>query len=171
MLCSHRFQFLLQIHFTGLFLPWHRSFLFSFESALKEKCGYKGAHPYWNWTVHAGDFINSPVFNSCTTSGFGGNGVPEDDLQIAEGDGAFSNDFVRSYPVPHRIRRNISMTPWSGSGSPFADHIRDPALDSSKLANETFTQTAIEQLINGYEGDFIGFQAAFEFFQVRSYLT
>jgi len=155
----------INIHFTGRFLPWHRSYLFSFESALKEKCGYKGVQPYWNWTIHADDFIKSSVFNSSTTSGFGGDGVPEDDSQIAEGDGAFSIDFVRPYPVPHRIRRNISMEPWSSDGSPFADQIKDPALDPYKLANTTFTATAIDQLINGYEGDFLGFQTAFEFFQ------
>jgi len=155
----------IKIHFTGLFLPWHRSFLYSFESALKEKCGYKGAHPYWNWTVHADDFIKSPVFSSSTTSGFGGNGNPDDDLQIAEGDGAFSTDFVRPYPVPHRIRRNITMQPWAANGSPFADQVVDPELNPLKFANTTFTPAAIQALIDGYEGDFEGFQAFFEFFQ------
>ena len=40
-----------QIHFTGLFLPWHRWYVHFFESALKSKCGFAGATPYWNWSM------------------------------------------------------------------------------------------------------------------------
>ena len=41
----------LQIHFTGQFLPWHRWYLHAFEESLKNKCGYTGVSPYWNWTI------------------------------------------------------------------------------------------------------------------------
>jgi tyrosinase len=44
-----------QIHFTGLFLPWHRWYVHSLESALKSKCGFTGATPYWNWS--SGEFL------------------------------------------------------------------------------------------------------------------
>ena len=40
----------LQIHNTGFFFPWHRLFVQTFEDELKAKCGYDGAHPYWDWT-------------------------------------------------------------------------------------------------------------------------
>jgi hypothetical protein len=39
-----------QIHFTGLFLPWHRWYVHFFESVMKSKCGFSGASPYWNWS-------------------------------------------------------------------------------------------------------------------------
>jgi len=39
-----------QIHFTGLFLPWHRWYVHFLESVMKTKCGFSGASPYWNWS-------------------------------------------------------------------------------------------------------------------------
>ncbi|KAK0657072.1 hypothetical protein B0T16DRAFT_400842 [Cercophora newfieldiana] len=41
---------------------------------LRNECGYKGAQPYWDWTLDtpASNFANSPVFDALT--GFGGNG-------------------------------------------------------------------------------------------------
>ncbi|KAH9821058.1 hypothetical protein DFH28DRAFT_1050679 [Melampsora americana] len=53
----------LTIHGTGNFLAWHRYFLFTFEKALREECGYKGYQPYWNWARTSSDIINSPDFN------------------------------------------------------------------------------------------------------------
>ncbi|KIJ28356.1 hypothetical protein M422DRAFT_270357 [Sphaerobolus stellatus SS14] len=64
-----------QIHYVGHFLPWHRYFTSVYENALRNECGYKGAHPYWDWTLDVpphGTFVNSPVFDSF--HGFGGNG-------------------------------------------------------------------------------------------------
>lgn len=35
----------LDIHFSGIFLPWHRWFVHSYEKALREECGYQGYQP------------------------------------------------------------------------------------------------------------------------------
>ena len=35
----------LTIHYTGNFMPWHRWFLYSYEKALRDECGYKGYQP------------------------------------------------------------------------------------------------------------------------------
>jgi tyrosinase len=66
------------IHANGQFLPWHRYFLWQYESALINECGYKGAQPYWEWSqdVQDGSWGTSKVFDSA--SGFGGNGVGDD---------------------------------------------------------------------------------------------
>ncbi|KAM5344156.1 hypothetical protein ACJ41O_012693 [Fusarium nematophilum] len=45
------------------FLAWHRYFVWAYEQALRNECGYKGAHPYWNWDRYARDPVNSPLFN------------------------------------------------------------------------------------------------------------
>ena len=61
----------------GQFLPWHRYFVLKYEEALREECNYKGAHPYWNWTLDAGpgkNIFDSPLFDPET--GFGGDGIP-----------------------------------------------------------------------------------------------
>lgn len=39
------------IHFTGLFLPFHRYFVWAYGQALKNSCGYKGVSPYWDWRL------------------------------------------------------------------------------------------------------------------------
>ena len=43
-------QYFHQIHFTGLFLPWHRWYVHSVETALRTKCDFTGASPYWDWS-------------------------------------------------------------------------------------------------------------------------
>lgn len=57
----------LSIHGTGNFLTWHRYFLWAYENALRQDCGYIGAQPYWNWFDHT-DFANNPVFDGSPTS-------------------------------------------------------------------------------------------------------
>ncbi|KAK8064467.1 Di-copper centre-containing [Apiospora phragmitis] len=56
------------IHNSANFLAWHRYYLFTYEKALKEECGYAGAHPYWNWDRYASDPVHSPLFNGNATS-------------------------------------------------------------------------------------------------------
>lgn len=64
----------LTIHVTGNFLSWHRYFVWSYEKALREECGYKGYQPYWNWGRYASDPIHSPLFDGSSTS-LSGNGL------------------------------------------------------------------------------------------------
>ncbi|KAK2038065.1 Di-copper centre-containing protein [Colletotrichum somersetense] len=63
-----------QIHGTGNFLTWHRYFVHSYEEALRNECGYKGAQPYWNWMKNQDDLTKSPVFDGSETS-LSGNGA------------------------------------------------------------------------------------------------
>jgi tyrosinase len=63
----------LTIHGTGNFLTWHRYFTWTYEKALKDECGYKGAQPYWNWFANQKDITKSPVYDGSETS-LGGTG-------------------------------------------------------------------------------------------------
>ncbi|KAH8886663.1 Di-copper centre-containing protein [Thozetella sp. PMI_491] len=56
------------IHNTANFLSWHRYYLWIYEKAMREECGYTGAHPYWNWDRYASDPANSPLFNGNASS-------------------------------------------------------------------------------------------------------
>ncbi|KAL0944828.1 FAD-binding domain-containing protein [Colletotrichum truncatum] len=70
----------LSIHGTGNFLTWHRYFVWAYEEALRNECGYKGAQPqtllhpsdidqqYWNWLKYQDDLTKSPVFDGSETS-------------------------------------------------------------------------------------------------------
>ncbi|KAH7324193.1 hypothetical protein B0I35DRAFT_157459 [Stachybotrys elegans] len=56
------------IHSTGNFLTWHRYFVWAYEEALQNECGYKGYQPYWNWFTHQDDITKSPVYDGSETS-------------------------------------------------------------------------------------------------------
>ncbi|KAK4182839.1 hypothetical protein QBC35DRAFT_518606 [Podospora australis] len=62
-------------HGSTYFLPWHRYYVWHYEQALREECGYTGYQPYWNWGRYAHDPINSPLFDGSEGS-MGGNGAP-----------------------------------------------------------------------------------------------
>ncbi|KAH6664819.1 hypothetical protein F5X68DRAFT_237253 [Plectosphaerella plurivora] len=63
----------LDIHFSGIFMPWHRWFVHEYEKALRDECGYKGYQPYWDWPKYASGPEKSPLFNGDPYS-LGGNG-------------------------------------------------------------------------------------------------
>ncbi|THD00201.1 hypothetical protein EYZ11_000392 [Aspergillus tanneri] len=64
-----------QIHYTGTFLAWHRYYVFQFEQALRNECGYTGDIPYWHWGADTHSLEESPIFDGSDTS-MSGNGVP-----------------------------------------------------------------------------------------------
>ncbi|KAI1505972.1 hypothetical protein F5X99DRAFT_415647 [Biscogniauxia marginata] len=66
-----------QLHSNAHLLPAHRYFIWVYEQALREECGYTGYQPYWNYDRYAADPINSPLFNG-NSSSMGGNGGPSD---------------------------------------------------------------------------------------------
>ncbi|KIJ40932.1 hypothetical protein M422DRAFT_780581 [Sphaerobolus stellatus SS14] len=54
------------IHFVRHFFPWHRWYVSTYEKALRNECDYKGAQPYWDWTLDVrpnGKWVDSPVFD------------------------------------------------------------------------------------------------------------
>ncbi|KAJ3781625.1 Di-copper centre-containing protein [Lentinula aff. detonsa] len=149
------------IHFTGLFLPFHRWYVQVYEYALKEKCGFKGASPYWNWAegetrIDAPNFFNSTVFQDFDPiSGLGGWGNLLNDAQVPNG--AFS-DFKLSYPSYHTLRRNFTLQPYIG---------QDPTLFTEPYlyANTSFTQSEVDKMVSGFVGDYKGFQTYLEAFE------
>ncbi|RYP65628.1 hypothetical protein DL769_006259 [Monosporascus sp. CRB-8-3] len=58
----------LEVHVTGNFLSWHRHYIWSYEKALRDECGYTGYLPYWNWFAYQDDLRKSPVFDGSETS-------------------------------------------------------------------------------------------------------
>lgn len=58
-----------------MFFHFHRYFLWLYERALQDECGYKGTQPYWDWTISWQDPRQSTVFDGSPTS-LGSNGKP-----------------------------------------------------------------------------------------------
>lgn len=85
----------MDIHYSGTFPPWHRWFVYTYEKALREECGYKGYQPYWDWPKYADAPEDSPLFNGDKYS-LGGNGeyIPHDGPIIIPPEG------VSGDPIP-----------------------------------------------------------------------
>ncbi|KAJ5574349.1 uncharacterized protein N7459_008776 [Penicillium hispanicum] len=62
------------IHRSGLFLAWHRYYIYEFEQSLHNECDYTGDYPYWDWGADVDDLEKSPVFDGSDTS-LSGNGA------------------------------------------------------------------------------------------------
>jgi len=142
----------------------------AFEESLKNRCGYTGVSPYWDWTlgdsffvfriafqtsylhVDAQNFYESSFWkDSDPVSGLGGWGDPNDDFSVV--DGGFSGMHV-SYPAPHVIRRNFTLRPFDFPIPWFSD--------PSKMANTSITADEVKRVIDNYVGDFKAFQVAWE---------
>jgi tyrosinase len=90
----------LTIHGTGNFLSWHRYYIYTFEEALRNECGYKGYLPYANWGRYAEDLLNSPIFDGSAYS--------------ISGNGEYTNHTGASIPSP--ALPFIKLPPGSGGG-------------------------------------------------------
>jgi tyrosinase len=105
--------------------------------------------------------------DSNPVSGLGGWGDPANDVRVP--DGAFSNrsNFRLTYPSPHTLRRNWTIQPFLNF--PLVGFMSDA--DEHLDANATFTPAERDKLVNGFVGDFVGFQKYFEGFNVGASFT
>jgi len=99
------------------------------------------------------DVYNATIWDD-SPSGLGRWGDPANDYQINSG--GFAKQ-IRVYPEPHHIRRNHSLFPFTNSvfGSATADL-------ASYMANSTLTRENVAKMVNGFDGDFVGFQTYFD---------
>ncbi|KXT10998.1 hypothetical protein AC579_5005 [Pseudocercospora musae] len=62
------------VHFSAWLLSFHRVFIWEFEKALRDECGYKGGQPYWDWSRYVDQPMERwPMFDGSDTS-LGGDG-------------------------------------------------------------------------------------------------
>ncbi|KAL4917021.1 hypothetical protein BDW62DRAFT_218367 [Aspergillus aurantiobrunneus] len=98
------------IHRNGVLLPWHRHYLYLWETALRDECGYNGTVPYWDWTQNS-DLLTNPIFNTAQD--------PAISLTLS-GDGAY-NETALALTTP----TDPPLPPGNGGGcvltGPFAD--------------------------------------------------
>lgn len=145
-----------EIHYTGLFLPWHRWYLYAFEGALRDKCGYGGVTPYWDWTIDAPDFFESSFWqDSDPNSGLGGWGDPNNDYRVPNG--ALSN-MTLTYPSTHTVRRSFTLQPFQ---VPNQSLYTNPNMQ----ANSSFSASAIQAILGTSAGDYNDFQMGIETFE------
>ena len=82
-------------HYSPVFLPWHRQFLYEFERDLQDAVQDESlAVPYWDWTEDASDPKNSPIWNN---EFMGGDGDPNDIDAVKTGHFAYDNSNPNSW--------------------------------------------------------------------------
>ena len=57
----------------GIFLHWHRYYIYIYDQMLRTECGYSGPQPYWDWTLTYKDPRKSKIFDG-TPDSMGSNG-------------------------------------------------------------------------------------------------
>lgn len=114
-----------------------------------------------NFHLDAHDLFNSPFFDNSSSSGVGGWGDPENDYQIYTGG---FKDQIRAYPTPHHIRRNFTLYPYANPNlvSPFQGDPHAPPSPATLMINVSMTRENVDYLVNGFDGNFIGFHAYLE---------
>ncbi|KAI9372466.1 hypothetical protein BJX61DRAFT_533961 [Aspergillus egyptiacus] len=124
-------NYTLQIHLSGIFFGWHRHFVWLWEKALRDECGYRGHQPYWDWALSADNLSASPLFDGSPTS-LSGDGVPIDHGHDHDAE-------IRLLPT------NITIPQGSGGGcvttGPFANMTLNLP-DLSLAGDETFPPNA-----------------------------
>ncbi|KAK3935487.1 hypothetical protein QBC46DRAFT_397384 [Diplogelasinospora grovesii] len=84
-------------HRSASFLPWHRYTLHVFENILKDKCGFRGAIPYWDWSLDWMDLANSSIWDA--ESGFGGDGNAAGNVTVGGGRCVTDGPFTGLRPI------------------------------------------------------------------------
>jgi len=131
-------------HFNPYFLPWHRWFLYLFDTRLRETCGYNGPTPYWDWTKDAESLATAPVFDPDPMHGLGQSGDCSSSRDCALTSGALlPPEFVLAFPIPHPLRRNLSMS-WDET--------------PSRLHNATLGAANVQNVIGDFTKDYFRFQ-------------
>jgi len=139
-----------KIHYTGYFLPWHRWYTLQHVTQLRQQCNYKGVMPYWDWSRDAASFNTSSMWDADPTAGLGGFGDPKNDYYVTNG--GFAKMKV-AYPIKRAIRRQYNPFPylaWYWVPRP------------TEGAAVGLQKSYVDAAINGFEGDFVGFQNATE---------
>jgi tyrosinase len=117
--------------------------------------------PRTDTSLDAPDFYHSTIFDPSPSSGVGGWGDPNNDFQIT--DGGFNTDFLLSYPLPHRLRRNFTLQFFLDKPlDVFGDGSTSIHWDTDRMLNLSFTKKSQDDMVNAFVGDFAGFQTFIE---------
>ncbi|KAF3008595.1 hypothetical protein E8E13_007659 [Curvularia kusanoi] len=110
----------LNIHGTGNFLAWHRYYIWAYEQALRNECGYQGYQPYYSWPWWANDPTKSPVFDGSETS--------------LSGDGLYVPGRNASC-LPSNTRCLVTLQPGNGGGCVTSGPLKDWKINLGPLQN------------------------------------
>lgn len=164
-------------HESAAFLAWHRYFIHTYESALRDTCAYAGHLTYWDWTLDWQDVTRAPVWGPTAFGSSGEDGAGE---KILHGhcvtDGPFANlqvGYLKSQWHPHCLTRGFASGPELANlsswirPSAIEGLLADDDYETFNLGLERAAHLAIPRSVRG---DFLLFTApAGEFLSVTKY--
>jgi tyrosinase len=90
-----------EVHRSPWLAVWHRQYVYAFENALREECGYQHGHPYWHWSKYLGTDPKSwPMFDNSETS-ISGNGTQTGEECACVNEGPFKDWKITLGPSPN----------------------------------------------------------------------
>ncbi|KAH8821800.1 hypothetical protein F5884DRAFT_827986 [Xylogone sp. PMI_703] len=153
-----------KFHLNPSFLAWHRYFTHIYESTLHDECGFKGAIPYWDWTLDWEDLSRAPVFDS--DYGFGGDGNPnvkvlDDRTCVTDGPLAGSSlKYFNEEAHIHCLLRKFDHTNGRLSGEKYKAETIDQVLQRPNITSFLSDINKIHASVHeGLGGDMEGFSA------------
>ncbi len=148
----------IRIHGNGVFLGWHRHFIYLYQKALKEECGFKGALPYWNWAWSSDNLAAHPIFSGSMTS-FGGDGAHNDSKALAmmngnytfprgQGGGCIASGPFTNLSVPFRSFTNaeLALPETPSNALDYAPRCATRDLNNA-ISSVNFNQSVIDNLL------------------------
>ncbi|KAI1637324.1 Di-copper centre-containing protein [Biscogniauxia mediterranea] len=166
----------MQLHDNYHLFGAHKYYVWLFEEALRNECGYTGHQPYMNYDRYSEDPINSPLLNG-NASSLGGNGEPEPAYKgvpqpgrtpniIASGggggcvtEGPFSDMVVSLGPTSMSMGSNVPKNPRSdGTGSNLRCLRRDVNRNAAMgaTADRAFSLINDNQEMDGFYNQLLG---------------
>ncbi|KAL3472550.1 hypothetical protein BJX99DRAFT_249616 [Aspergillus californicus] len=130
-------NYTLNVHVSGIFLPCHRQYLWLWEQALKDECGYSGYLPFVPASLSSHQNIDfhlatSPLFDGSDTS-LSGDGIYDpneigfniDSERLPRGTGGgcvasgpFQNHTVHMGPFKYNLTNRDSLPDWAFAYNP-----------------------------------------------------
>lgn len=116
------------VHGNAKFLIWHRYFLWTFESLLRDECGFSTPLPWFDETKYSGNFRSSSVFSSdwYGAIALGGNCVTDGQfagltLHVGPGSGNQDHCLARDGDASDTANTNAGFVNECNSRSDYAD--------------------------------------------------
>lgn len=143
-------QPILQAHMGPAFLPWHRQFLWEFETNLLEhdSTGLLTGIPFWDWTAD-----QDPQSGPWTADFLGGTGDQDDGDIVKTGPFALSEDWLMFDDPEYPLTRSLGNATVLPSPGEVAQALQIDQYDASPWTEEVDASLGFRNFLEGWRPD------------------
>jgi polyphenol oxidase len=156
--CSDASGNYLMIHYGWYFLPWHRAYLYFYESILGQLISDNTfALPYWDWTNYP--YVPSPLFDPNSVLNDTNRDIDASSIVTPQTDPEVYN--VIRQPFIDYLKGLPTFTPAFAGGASFGGYPDDVQADGRYQGHlEAYPHNAIHGWVGGNDGDMGSFDTA-----------